>query len=230
MKTVLISIITSIITVIIALFIVHAVWGDGGCMFSEEEHEKECTEQVKKACDKKDSHAHEMMMEKLESIRADFDAQLTDDEKATIAAIRDKFEDVDHEKMCAEGMAKFQEQHKDDIAALVAIADNHKEYLDGVFAKMHADKKCAPADKGEVVKESGCPEAAKCKEATEKCKGEQKAPEAEAKCKETEAKCKEAEAKCQAECESTFKVHFLLMEEHDDEDDDDDEHEEGDDD
>ena len=227
MKTVLTSIITSIITVVIALFVVHAIWGDGECMFSDNDDDKECTEQVKKGCcDKKQSNTavtHEMMMEKLAPVRAEFDGELTDEEKATIAGIREKFEDVDHENMCPEGMAKFQEQYKDDIAALTAIADNHKEFLDGLYAKMHGDKKCAQAaEEGEVVKTGGCPEAKACGEATEKCKGEQKTPEAEAKCKEAEAKCKEAEAKCQLACENTFKVHFLLLDEDDEDEGDDD--------
>jgi len=225
MKTVLTSIITSLITVIIALFVVHAIMGDGKCMFSGEEHEKECTEHVKKACGDKPGDAHEMMMVKLGHIRAEFETTLSDEEKATITAIREKFEDVDHEKMCAEGKEKFMEQHKADIDALLAIAENHKEFLDGVFTKVHAEKKCEKSGHGEVVKEHACPEAAKCKEATEKCKGEKKAPEAE-------AKCKEATEECKAECENTFKVHFLLMEEHvcDHDDDDDHEGEEGDDD
>jgi hypothetical protein len=103
------------------------------------------------------------------------------------------------------------EEHKADIDALMAIADNHKAYFDGFFAKMHDNKDCKHAEDGEVVKESGCPEAAKCKDASEKCKGEQKTPETEAKCKEAEAKCKKQEAECKEACASTFKVHFLLM-------------------
>ena len=62
-----------------------------------------------------------------------------------------------------------------------------------------------------------CPEAAKCKEATEKCKGEQ------AKTPEAKEKCEKAEAECKKECEeklNTFKIHFLLLDdegcEHDD--------------
>ncbi len=216
MKTVLTSIITSLITVIIALFVVYAIVGDGGCMLShdDDDDKKECVEQKKECCDHKqhsEAEKHEMCMEKLEPVRADFDAQLSDEEKATIEAIRDKFEDADHEDLCPEGMAKFQEQHKDDIAAVLAIADNHKEFFDEMFAKMHTKE---AAIEGEVVKEDACPEAAKCKEATEKCKGEMK------EVKE-EKKCAEAEAKCEMECQNTFKVHFILMEQDDDEEDDD---------
>jgi len=211
MKTVLTIIITAIVTVIITILVVHAVAGEGDCVINwgDDDHDKECTEEVKKGCCDKKEHSkadmHEMMMEKLEPIRAEFDAELSDDEKATIAAIREKLGDKDHTELCPEGEAKFMEEHKADIDVILAIADNHKEYLDGLFAKMHDDKDCNHAEEGEVVKTSACPEAAKCKEATEKCKGEQKTPEAEAKCKETEAECKEA-------CASTFKVHFLLLE------------------
>ena len=167
-------------------------------------------------------------------MRLAFEEELSEAEKATISDIRAKFSEGDHENLCPEGMAKFQEQHKDDIAALVAIADNHKAFFDGMYAKMHSEEKCKDADvkkeeacpeaakcKGEkevkdaeVKKEIACPEAAKCKEATEKCKGEK------ANTPEAEAKCKEAEAACKSTCETTFKVHFLLMDTDDNEDDD----------
>ena len=247
MKTVLTSIITSIITVIVAMLIIHAVSGEGGCMFSDNDgHKTECVDQDKKGCcDKKHEMSgadkHEIMMEKLEPMRLAFEEELSEAEKATISDIRAKFSEGDHENLCPEGMAKFQEQHKDDIAALVAIADNHKAFFDGMYAKMHSEEKCKEAD---VKKEEACPEAAKCKEATEKCKGEKEVKDAEvkkeiacpeaAKCKEAtekckgekantpeaEAKCKEAEAACKSTCETTFKVHFLLMDTDDNEDDD----------
>ncbi|RLD37253.1 MAG: hypothetical protein DRI83_04220, partial [Bacteroidetes bacterium] len=141
MKTVLTSIITSIVTVIIVFFVIHAIWGGGECIFSDD-HEEECTEYVKKDCDKKHhenaSHSHEMMMKHLVPLRAEFDEQLSDEEKAAIEAIQAKFEDadLDHEKMCAEGLEKFQEQYKDDIAALLAIAGNHQQFFDDWSAKM----------------------------------------------------------------------------------------------
>ncbi len=208
MKTVLTSIITSLITVIIALFVVHAILGDGGCMLShdDDDDEKECVEH-KTAHDKAEKHA--MCMETLEPIRAEFETTLSDEEKATITAIRENSGDDEHENLGPEGMEKYMEQHKDDITALVAIADNHKEFFDGVFAKMH-DKE--HADDGEVVKEHACPEAAKCKEATEKCKGEKKTAEVAKKSEHAEEECKHAEEKCKSGCMNTFKVHFLLIE------------------
>ena len=224
MKTVLTSIITSIVTVIIVFFVIHAIWGGGECIFSDD-HEEECTEYVKKECDKKHhenaSHSHEMMMKHLVPLRAEFEEQLSDEEKAAIEAIQDKFEDadIDHEKMCEEGVEKFQEQYKEDIAALLAIAGNHQKFFDDWSAKMHAKEKCEHAEgSAEAVKEAHkCPEAAKCKEATEKCKGEQ------AKTPEAKEKCEKAEAECKKECEeklNTFKIHFLLLDdegcEHDD--------------
>ena len=64
-----------------------------------------------------------------------------------------------------------------------------------------------------------CPEANKCKEATEKCKGEVKKSETEAEAVKTEeamaetTKCKKAKEECEKECFNTFKIHFLLMDE-----------------
>lgn len=206
MKTVLTSIITSLITVIIALFVVHTIVGDGGCMLScdDDDDKKECVEHKKECCDKKHhdrAEKHAMCKETLEPIRAEFETALSDEEKATIAAIRENFGDDDHENLCPEGMEKYMKQHKDDITALVAIADNHKDFFDGVFAKMHEGE---AKEDGEVKKEA-CPEAAKCKEATEKCKGEKKTAE-------VAEKSELAEGECKSECMSTFKVHFLLME------------------
>jgi len=185
MKTVLTSVITSIVTVIIVFFVIHAIWGGGECIFSDD-HEEECTEHVKKDCDKKHhenaSHSHEMMMKHLVPLRAEFEEQLSDEEKAAIEAIQDKFEDadIDHKKMCEEGVTKFQEEYKDDIAALLAIAGNHQKFFDDRCAKMRATEKCEHAEgSAEVVAEGSadvvkdahkCPEVAKCKEATEKCK------------------------------------------------------------
>lgn len=244
MKTVLTSIITSIITVVIALFVVHAIYGDGGCMFSHEDGEGSCEKEKTECCDK-DQHkgnAHCMMMEQLIPFRAEFEKQLTEEEKATIETIEDKFEEAEgegHEKLCPEGMAKFQEAHKEDIAALLAIANNHQQFFDDMMTKMHDKEMCEHAKEGEAVaKKHACPEAAKCKEATEKCKGEQakegeavaktaacpeaaKCKEATEKCKGEQAKteagakeCKEAKAECKKTCEgemNSFKVHFLIM-------------------
>lgn len=205
MKTVLTSIITSIITVIVILFAVHAIWGGGECVFNDDDHDRECKKVVKKECVKAECCAHhEMMMEKMEAARAEFEATLSDEEKATIAGIREKFEGVDHEKMCPEGKAKFEEQYKEDLAALMAIADNHKDFFDGMHTKMHPETTDVKA-----VVEKGCPEAAKCKDATEKCMDKTK----EVK---TEAECKKAEEECMKECLATFKIHFLLMENDDD--------------
>jgi hypothetical protein len=218
MKTVLTSIITSIITVVIALFIMQYTCGDKGCATGQDDKEgccekekTECTDKKhEKCCDGEKGHA--AMMEQLIPMRAELEKQLTEEEKATIETIEDKFEEAageEHENLCPEGMAKFQEAHKDDIAALLAIANNHQQFFDDMKAKMHDKEKCEQAKEGEAVaKTAACPEAAKCKEATEKCKGEQAKTEAGAK------ECKEAKAECKKTCEgemNSFKVHFLLM-------------------
>jgi len=223
MKTVLTSIITSIITVIIAMFIIHAVAGGGECIFShDDDDEKECTERERKDCDKdyhkKDTEMHAMMMEKMKPMRIQFEEQLSDEEKASINDIRAKFGDADHKDMRPEGKEKFMDAHKADFEALLAIADNHKEYFEGMCAKMydahHNEMKEGEDHQGEDVDVKmghKCPEVEKCKEATIKCKGA-KTPEEEVKRKETEIKkCKEAEEKCEKECMNTFQFHFLLM-------------------
>ncbi len=203
MKTVLTSIITSIITVIIAFFVVHAIWGDGDCMFNHDDDHDGCCEKLRKECLDKyhkrgDFRSHAMIMKRLVPLRAEFEEQLTDEEKATIEAIQDKFEDADddHEKMRPEGMAKFKELYEEDIAALLAIANKHQQFFDELSAKKYHP----------------CPEAAKCKGDT-------------VKTAETKEKCEKAKAECKEKI-NTFKVHFLLLDEdeceHDDDDDDDD--------
>ena len=200
MKTVLTSIITSIITVVIALFVVQYFCNDDKCDAAyDDDHEKECQEHVKKDHEYHDGQG--MCIADFAGHREEFDAQLSMEEKATIEAISEKFEDAHCEKMCPEGKKKFMEEHKADFEALLAIADNHKEYFDGLQAKMH--EKHAKAD---AVVTDKCPEAASCKEATEKCKGEAKEVE-----KKVEKECKEATEACEEECFNTFKIHFLLL-------------------
>jgi hypothetical protein len=265
MKKTILTIILTIIAIAAVLFISHAIWGDGECIFSGDDN-TECSSAEKKACCDKElekkaccdkahkEDSHHAMMAQLIPLRAEFENQLSDEEKAMIEAIEENFEAEEmegHEDLCPEGMAKFNEAHKEDIAALLAIANNHQEFFDNMMAKMHETKKCEPADgevkkeacpeaakckeatekcKGEqekpaeeAVKKDACPEAAKCKEATEKCKGENEKTEAEAqKCKEAEAKCKASEAECKTKCMDTFKVHFLLLDDDFEGDDDDD--------
>jgi len=200
MKTVITSIITSIITVLIVLAIVHYFCDDDKCAH-ESDYKKACTEHVAK--DHKHHEAHGMCMHKFEDIREGFDARLSDDEKATIEALREKFEDAHCEEMCPEGKKKFMEEHKADFAVLLAIADNHKEFFDGLYAKMHEGCKEHHADGKDMKTEAHkCPEAKTCREATEKCKGEPKKAESK--------ECKEAKEKCEEECFNTFKIHFLL--------------------
>jgi hypothetical protein len=225
MKTVLTSIITSIITVVIALFIVHYTCGDKGCAIGQDDKEGCCEKEKTECCDN-DQHkgdAHCMMMEQLIPFRAELEKQLTEEEKATIEAIEAKFEEAEgegHEDLSPEGMTKFQEAHKDDVAALLAIANNHQQFFDDMTAKMHDKEKCEKVIEGEAAAtKHACPEAAKCKEATEKCTGEQAKTEAGAK------ECKEAKAECKKTCEgemNSFKVHFLLMDDDDDGEEDDD--------
>lgn len=154
-----------------------------------------------------------MDMEKLQSVRTDFNAELSDEEISSINTIREKFGDVDHEKLCPEGMEKFREQHRDDIAVLMAIADNHREPLEKIYAGAHKSTPCPGEPKtAEAVKDSGCPEMAACKEATEKCKGTAETPVSEKKCEQAMAKCEKDLEKCKLECRNTFYIHFLLLE------------------
>lgn len=238
-KTMKKTLLTVIITLLVAaalIFASHAIWGDGECIFSNDDDKTECTQEEKeKCCDKEhakkectEKKDHGKLCDSFKPIRAEFDAELSDEEKATIAETKAKFEDIDHEEMCPEGKEKFMEEHKADFKELLAIADNHKGYFDDLHKKMQEkhEKECKheeDGDEGEhdegdghdddAVAKKGheCPEASKCKEATEKCKGE---PEKEAtkECKEkAEKECKEAKEECEKECMNTFLIHFLLL-------------------
>ena len=201
MKTVLTSIITSIITVIIVLAVVHYFCDDSCETTHEHKHKTEC-------CDADKAHKHDdghgCCAADLVQLRKEFDVQLSDEEKATIEAMREKFADVHCEKMCPEGKKKFMEEHKADFEALLAIADNYEGYFKSLKASMHEGHEKV---KSEAHK---CPEAKTCKEATEKCKGEGEKTEKKVEKKAEGKECKEAKAKCE-ECFDTFKIHFLLM-------------------
>jgi hypothetical protein len=230
MKKTLITVVITLIVAALAVFSFNAIWGDG-CMLDDDD--KECTHAVKKescdkaekaCCDKKKvTEHHDMMMEKLRPIRAEFNDELDEEEKMMIAGIQEKFEGVDHTKLCPDGQKKFMEEHQADFNALKQIAARHAEYLDGLYSKMHKEMgecceknmssmKDKEADEPAKMAHAGCPEAQKCKDATEKCKGE-KEVKAKEECKEkAEKECKEATEKCQQECMNTFKTHFLLLE------------------
>ena len=203
MKTVLISIITTIVTLILALLVIHLFWGEG-CILSDDDHDKECTEKTEKKCIKKEP-AHGFCMEKIEELRGDLEAKLTDEEKETITAMREKFDDDGHKKMNREEMTAYMAEHKEDIEAILVIADKHKDYIEGIYTKIHDSKP-------KMLAHHKCPEMIKCKKAQKKEIAEDS---------EFEMKCKKAEEECRIECVTTFKVHFLLMDEHleDDEDD-----------
>jgi uncharacterized protein YxeA len=232
MKKTLITVIITLLAVALAIFAYNAVWGEGCILLN---NEKECSQTMDKkdcskteaCCDKMKASGHqEKMMAELRPLRAEFETELSEEEKEII---KTKFEGVDHSKMCPDGQKKFMEQNKEDFAALDQIADNHSEYLDALYHKMHkemgkdcGENKSSAKESDDAVKkvDSGCPEAAKCKEATEKCKGtEEKKKECEGEkeekkeeCKDkVDKECKEANKECQEECMSTFKAHFLLL-------------------
>jgi len=229
MKKTLLTIIITLIAAALVIFLAHSIWGEGECIFGDDDDKTECTKEEKKGCcDKKhEKESHGMLCESFKPIRAEFDAELSDDEKAVIAGIKEKFAEVDHTELCADSKKKFMEEHKADFEALTAIADNHKDYFDDLIAKMQEAKKeeCKHEEgdghdhDGEVKKVEECPEAKKCKDATEKCKGE-KTAEAEKECKEKAEKeckehakkeCKESKEECEKQCLNTFKIHFLLL-------------------
>lgn len=232
MKKTLITVIITLIAVALLAFIANSIWGNGSCIFTQEEEKKECVKEEKKACcDKKDSEdRHAKMMESLKPARKAFEAELSEEEKVVISGIMEKFGDVDHSKMCPEGEEKFMQEYKEDFKALLLIAENHKAYFDELIAGMHKEGCCKHQDKkkaeagghhaagggteGEVKSGdiSKCPEASKCKDATAKCKGE-KTEAGEKECKEkADKECKEAKTKCEQKCLNTFKIHFLLLE------------------
>ncbi|MEN8225310.1 MAG: hypothetical protein ABFS05_08120 [Bacteroidota bacterium] len=230
------TLLTIIITLVVAaglLFASHVIWGEGHCIFDDDD-KAECTPKEKKeCCDKKhDADAHAEILAYLQPLRLEFDTILNDEEKDLIAGIKEKIGNEDYTKDCQEGHKKFREEHKADFEALTAIAENHKEYFDDLLAKLkeHHKEGCKHDDEeegedndesegeeddddkeGEVSRHHKCPEVHKCKDAKEKCKGVP-SEEAKKKCTEEELKkCKEAEAKCDQECEHNFRVHFLLL-------------------
>ena len=248
MKKILLTVIITLLVVTGILLLAHAIWGEGDCIFGDDDDKKECVKNEKhecgdkdydkkKACCDKEHAGHALMMEELKTARVTFNEQLTDDEKVTIAGIKESFDDADHTKLCPEGKSKFMEEHKADFDALSAIAENHKDYLDGLYMKSHErmlaeckehlTKVNDDEDDDEMEQEDGetamkaaekCPEAKTCMEATEKCKGEMTKEkeekckeEVEKKCEEEKKKCEEMEMKCMKECSDTFKIHFLLL-------------------
>ena len=246
MKKTLLTIIITLLVTAGVILLAHAIWGEGECIFGNDEDEKECVEKKDKSCcdkektykedcdEKSKGHDHAVMMEGLAEARADFESQLSDEEKATISSIKEKMGDVNHEELCPEGEKKFMEEHKADFDAIRAIASSHSAYLDELYTNSHKDmkgeckehkeagkeEKAEAAEDGETAKMGAekCPEASKCKEATEKCKGEvnkeaEKKCEEEVKkeCEEKEKECKDKMEQCQKECMDTFKIHFLLL-------------------
>ncbi|MDT8393525.1 MAG: hypothetical protein RQ761_06750 [Bacteroidales bacterium] len=223
MKKTVITVIITLIAAAAIVFIAYSIWGEGKCF--TDDHEEECTEVIKKGgCDKMNAEAsHDKFMEGLMPARTEFDSKLSEEDKMIIAGIREKFAGIDHTKMCPQGKDKFMEENKADFDALTAIANNHKEYLDGLYAKMHArheetcshmgahKAKASEETPSEEVMANKCPEISNCKEATEKCQGEKIAEAEKEKCEELEKKCAKATEECEKECMNTFKIHFLLM-------------------
>lgn len=223
MKKTVITVIITLIAAAAIVFIVYLIRGEGNC-FTDDQAE-EFTEVIKKGgCDKMNAEAgYDKLMGGLMPARTEFDSKLSEEDKVIIAGIREKFAGIDHTKMCPHGKDKFMEENKADFNALTAIADNHKEYLDGLYAKMHArheegcshmgtDKaKASEETPSEEVLAARCPEISNCKEVTEKCKGEKTAEADKEKHEELERKCAKAIEECERECMNTFKIHFLLL-------------------
>jgi hypothetical protein len=233
-KTILVSVITSFITVILVMSLVHlfSYCCDEDLCDYDGKHKKECE-----------------LKDELKTLRAEFDQELSAEEKQLIADSREKFADFDHDEMTEK------EDHEADFKALATIAEDHKEKLDAIKAKFHdmhaghdcckPQKDCCDRHKRTCDKHHSCcnkhkacckkKEVHKCPEgeAGHDMTGEHKYPGdsasvkkiAEHKCPEYKRghKCPEhkypghkacCEKKVAHKCmdHNSFAVHFLLME------------------
>lgn len=154
-KTILVSIITSVLTVG-AIFLIGKVFcgsckaktecskGEYSCSKDKESCERKskcgkkkshCSKSEKK-CKKgasKHGHGHNMM-DMLKEERAAFDEKLTDEEKVILAELKTKLADL---KEHGDNHAELKEKYATELAELKTIADAHKEELDAIHeAKM----------------------------------------------------------------------------------------------
>ncbi|MEA3477754.1 MAG: hypothetical protein U9R60_06210 [Bacteroidota bacterium] len=216
-KTILVSALTALITVILAFLVIHLICDD--CYeddddYCESRHQKvhmmghgghDCTEFTWTG-----DHPmmDEEMMARFKDVRAEFDNKLSAEEKETIARVKDSFKKL-KENEEIEDDDQAMEDHMADFEAIEAIAENHNESLDAIMAKSHEGKTKA--------KEAEC---------KKKCEGEAKTAECKKKCEGKDVKVekrveviiiKEGEGEEQkvmmfgGDHANTFRVHFLLM-------------------
>ena len=145
-KTILVSALTAIITVLLAFVVIHFVCDD--CNEEEcEQHEIFISKHTGHGGDFAWHGDHSMgcagMSDECKEFRAEFDTKLSDEERATIAKVKERFEAF-KENAELEDHEQLMKDHKADFEALEAIAENHKESLDAIMAKCHEDceKKC----------------------------------------------------------------------------------------
>jgi len=217
-KTIFVSALTALITVILSLLVIHFICDN--CDEEEcDQHEIYISKHAGHGQDMVWHGDHKMgcagMSEECKTFRAEFDKELSDEEKATIIKVKESFEALKENKEI-EDHEQVMKDHKADFETLEAIAENHKESLDAIMAKCHksCEKKCEGEKKEECKKK--CEGEAKVKEECEKkCEGEAKAKEAKCKMK-CETSCKK---KCEGSADVKFekKVEVIIITEDDEE-------------
>lgn len=199
-KTILVSALTALITVILAFLVIHLICDD--CYeddddYCESRHQKvhmmghgghDCTEFTWTG-----DHPmmDEEMMARFKDVRAEFDNKLSAEEKETIARVKDSFKKL-KENEEIEDDDQAMKDHMANFEAIEAIAENHNVSLDTIMAKFHKGEGMRVHKKKIMHKEGMGDDCKKyCKEMTEECKK---------KCEgESIAKAKKAE--CKKKCE-----------------------------
>lgn len=212
-KTILVSVLTSIITVVLCFLVIHLVCDD---CYEDEECEKH-----EIVISKHGGHGHgqdfvwhgkghmgfEEWPEECKKIRSEFDEELSEEEKETIAKVKASFKDFKENKE-VEDHEQLIEDHKADFETLEKIAEAHKESIDAYMEKCpkHCEKKCEGEKKEECKKKC---EGEKKEECEKKCEGEKK--------EEGQKKCEgyKYDAECKKKCDGEKRVEVIVITEED---------------
>lgn len=95
-----------------------------------------CNHMCNMKCDKHKSEANFHSMENFKTERAEFDALLTEEEKAEIAKVKEAFAGIDHKDITSEEIAA---KYAKEFAPLESIAEKYATEIDAVFTKKHGE-------------------------------------------------------------------------------------------
>ncbi len=93
-----------------------------------------CEHHGKPKCKMHGGNSFKMMSEMLQPERAEFDKLLSDEEKAEISRIKEIFSDFDHNEL---NSTEIENKYSEEFASLKAIADNHNDEIEKIFADKH---------------------------------------------------------------------------------------------